>query len=357
MEFPGAGDTSAPKSAANSGSLDEVKRIRCELSLKLLRGLDLYVEEILHQTPFVTAYVLSDNKQWERSGVEGFLYLLKRSNEPRHSLIVVNRKSERHLMEFITPEFQITRENNYIFYRALSMQTRTMQNTRSLWFYDEKECVKTFEKILAVAVNREPVPGFSKNAKPDTVPPTAAVTANSPPVAASTLNAHAEPTVYPTPDTDKMRAMGGFNNAGTLYQQRANVSGAPSGPAASAPMPPAPMASTGSNLPPVAATEPTSKDPQRFVNMLKPLIRGGNQSPAGYTPRTSVMPPVHFPSPAFAPQFQPREQQPMALPTGSMPITVTYEMLCAACAETMQSEDFLKLLWRRLTEKAARYNG
>ncbi|GBE58687.1 Dcp1-like decapping family protein [Babesia ovata] len=358
MELPGAGETSAQMSTTNNGSLDEVKRIRSQLSLKLLRGLDLYVEEILHQTPFVTAYVLNDNKQWERTGVEGFLYLLRRSNEPRHSLIVVNRKSERHLMELITPEFQITRENNYIFYRAMCMRTRTMQATRSLWFYDEKECIKTHEKILAVTVNREPVPGFSKNAKPATASPAVAVTTNSPAVAAAvTQNARTEQAVYPTPYADNARAMDGFNHAGALYQQQASVPATPSGPASSVRMPPAPMASTNGNVPPVSSMEPMSKDSQRLVNMLRPLVQGGNQSPPGYTPQPSVMTPIHFPSPAYPVQFQPREYPPAALPSGSMPITVTYEMLCAACAETMQSEDFLRLLWRRLTEKAARYNG
>ncbi|GFE53450.1 Dcp1-like decapping family protein [Babesia ovis] len=150
--------------SANS-AMDQVKRMRGRLSLKMLSSLDEHVKNIIFQTPFVTAYELKGYNEWVRAEIEGFLYILQRNVEPYNSIILVNRKSENHLIEYITPEFQVSLDGNFIFYRSINVHTRTHHNIRGLWFFDKNECKNTFEKLLSVTINREPLSGFQPAAE------------------------------------------------------------------------------------------------------------------------------------------------------------------------------------------------
>ncbi|BAM41790.1 uncharacterized protein TOT_040000172 [Theileria orientalis strain Shintoku] len=139
-------------------SIDEVKQLRGRLSLKLLNTLDPFIENIINQTPFVTGYYMSPDNKWSRMGIEGFLYVVKRSRRPLHSFILINKKSENHLVEYITPEFQMNQNGNFIFYRSKDVKRQnTMNSLQGLWFFDEAECKNTYEKLKEITNNASPL--------------------------------------------------------------------------------------------------------------------------------------------------------------------------------------------------------
>ncbi|UVC50111.1 hypothetical protein MACK_003980 [Theileria orientalis] len=138
-------------------SFDEVKQLRGRLSLKLLSTLDPFIENIINQTPFVTGYFISPDNKWSRMGIEGFLYVVKRTRRPIHSFILINKKSENHLVEYITPEFQMNQNGNFIFYRSKDVKRNTMNSLKGLWFFDEAECKNTYEKLKEITNNASPL--------------------------------------------------------------------------------------------------------------------------------------------------------------------------------------------------------
>ncbi|GIX60614.1 mRNA-decapping enzyme subunit 1, putative [Babesia caballi] len=377
MEF--ADGRQPPQGAGNAtSSMDEVKRMRGQLSLKLLRSLDEHVDTILFQTPFVSAYELSDAEQWVRAGMEGFLYLLQRTAEPRHSFILVNRKSERHLMEYITPEFQLAADRNFIFYKGMDLSTQTMQNIRGLWFYDEGECLKTFNSFLSVTINREPLSGFGRQERSDVVP---AASNEAPPKQTAPSNTvytpsapHVRPALRPKahlpqdgfsgPDGLPLKKKEGYMHPGVYAHQRVNAaavythsvqSAAAAPPNPPDPPAPAPSPDTFARYPmPGAPAHMMPEDPQRFVNLLQPLVAAPNHPRPVFAhpslgmgerrgPRCMPPPQHHLPHPAEGP-----------FPYDDTYISVSFDMLCSAFCEAMRSEEFMSIVWRRLSEKAAR---
>ncbi|AFZ81601.1 Dcp1-like decapping family domain-containing protein [Theileria equi strain WA] len=137
-------------------SIDEVKNIRDKLSLKVLRTLDQDIQSIIHKTPFVTLYEMS-NERWTRAGIEGFLYIVMRSINPIYSFVIINKKSETHLIEHITPEFQMNHNGNFIFYSTERIKAVSQNKLNGLWFFDENECKNTYEKILNITTNSAPL--------------------------------------------------------------------------------------------------------------------------------------------------------------------------------------------------------
>ncbi|UKJ89932.2 hypothetical protein MACJ_003186 [Theileria orientalis] len=138
-------------------SIDEVKQLRGRLSLKLLSTLDPFIDNIINQTPFVTGYYMSPDNKWSRMGIEGFLYVVQRSRRPVHSFILINKKSENHLVEYLTPEFQMNQNGNFIFYRSKDVKRNTMNSLKGLWFFDEAECKNTYEKLKEITNNPSPL--------------------------------------------------------------------------------------------------------------------------------------------------------------------------------------------------------
>nr|BAN65578.1 Dcp1-like decapping family protein [Babesia bovis] len=377
MDNDDAVDDVGQRAASNNSALDEVRRMRGRLSLKLLRSCDQHVKDIIFQTPFVTAYELKGNNEWERAGIEGFLYLLQRDAEPAHSIIVVNRKLEHHLIEYITPEFQVALEGNFIFYRSLNTATGTMHNIRGLWFYDEKECMTTYNKIFEVIINREPLSGFKRDSN---------VTSSNEvkqPIPSSIHGTAAPSQVQmSTEDIDmriemlSMKKKGGFVHPGVNAHRRISDANTTPRQEAQVQMPsmgmlpgynvehtaeshshqappanalPIPSRLPGYNLT-VKSAQAYSSDHKQMSIPIRPTVSNPRENEMDYTsfPMNTNM--NHYTQGPMMATHQPsRETQSIPIqPRQEMEIKITYDMLCSAFAETMQSEEFLRLVWRRL---------
>jgi len=72
------------------------------LSLATLQRNDDSIEEVLETANHVCLYEFQVNaNQWKRRDVEGTLFVVKRSSQPRFQLIILNRQSPKNHVEDI----------------------------------------------------------------------------------------------------------------------------------------------------------------------------------------------------------------------------------------------------------------
>ncbi|CAN4100782.1 unnamed protein product [Withania somnifera] len=116
------------------------------LNLTVLQRIDPFIEEILITATHVTLYQFSiDNSQWSRKDVEGSLFVVKRSSQPRFQFIVMNRRNTDNLVEDLLGDFEYEIQLPYLLYRNAS------QEVNGIWFYNQRECEEVanlFDRIL-----------------------------------------------------------------------------------------------------------------------------------------------------------------------------------------------------------------
>ncbi|KAF3637008.1 mRNA-decapping enzyme-like protein [Capsicum annuum] len=117
------------------------------LNLTVLQRIDPFVEEILITAAHVTLYEFNiDNSQWSRKDVEGSLFVVKRSAQPRFQFIVMNRRNTDNLVEDLLGDFEFELQIPYLLYRNSS------QDVNGIWFYNSRECEEVanlFNRILS----------------------------------------------------------------------------------------------------------------------------------------------------------------------------------------------------------------
>ncbi|CAK9159084.1 unnamed protein product [Ilex paraguariensis] len=117
------------------------------LNLTVLQRIDPYVEEILITAAHVTFYEFNiDLSQWSRKDVEGSLFVVKRSAQPRFQFIVMNRRNTDNLVENLLGDFEYEVQIPYLLYR------NSAQEVNGIWFYNARECEEVanlFSRILS----------------------------------------------------------------------------------------------------------------------------------------------------------------------------------------------------------------
>ncbi|GMI79695.1 decapping 1 [Hibiscus trionum] len=116
------------------------------LNLTVLQRIDAFVEEILITAAHVTFYEFNiDSSQWSRKDVEGSLFVVKRSTQPRFQFIVMNRRNTDNLVENLLGDFEYEVQGPYLLYRNAA------QEVNGIWFYNPRECEEVanlFSRIL-----------------------------------------------------------------------------------------------------------------------------------------------------------------------------------------------------------------
>ena len=82
-----------------------------EYNLTVLKKHDPRITRVLHTAGHAVVYVYKEEEgaasPWERHNVEGALFVVERSAEPRHQLLILNRLSTDNLVENITADFSV----------------------------------------------------------------------------------------------------------------------------------------------------------------------------------------------------------------------------------------------------------
>ncbi|XP_069619028.1 mRNA-decapping enzyme 1B [Ranitomeya imitator] len=110
------------------------------ISLAALRRQDPYIQSIVDVASQVALYTFSHKaNEWEKTDVEGALFVYTRSASPQHGFTIMNRLSMENRTEPITKDLEFQLQDPFLLYR----------NARFLiygiWFYSKEECQRIAE--------------------------------------------------------------------------------------------------------------------------------------------------------------------------------------------------------------------
>ncbi|KAI6077378.1 MRNA-decapping enzyme 1A [Aix galericulata] len=109
-----------------------------EISLAALQRHDPYITSIADVTGQVALYSFSPKaNEWEKTDIEGTLFVYKRSASPYHGFTIVNRLNMHNLVEPVNKDLE---------FQLLSIY--------SIWFYDKNDCHR-IAKLMAKVVEQE----------------------------------------------------------------------------------------------------------------------------------------------------------------------------------------------------------
>ncbi|XP_073400232.1 mRNA-decapping enzyme 1B isoform X2 [Dendrobates tinctorius] len=111
-----------------------------DISLAALRRQDPYIQSIVDVASQVALYTFSHkSNEWEKTDVEGTLFVYTRSASPQHGFTIMNRLSMENRTEPITKDLEFQLQDPFLLYR----------NARFLiygiWFYSKEECQRIAE--------------------------------------------------------------------------------------------------------------------------------------------------------------------------------------------------------------------
>lgn len=100
-----------------------------------LKRFDPYFNYIIDTAKYVALYSFVDNV-WAKTKVEGSLFVYARNGEPLYNILVLNRLDSKNLVEPITPQLDLQRNEPYLLYR------NSEGNIFGIWFFDVADCLR-----------------------------------------------------------------------------------------------------------------------------------------------------------------------------------------------------------------------
>ncbi|XP_053983008.1 mRNA-decapping enzyme 1A [Hylaeus volcanicus] len=107
------------------------------MNVAALKRVDPYVKDILETATHVALYTFNaDNNEWEKTDIEGALFVYSRNGEPYNSVLIMNRLNTNNLVEPVTQGLDLQLQEPFLLYR------NSRCNIYGIWFYDKEECVR-----------------------------------------------------------------------------------------------------------------------------------------------------------------------------------------------------------------------
>ncbi|XP_052090278.1 mRNA-decapping enzyme 1B-like [Mytilus californianus] len=119
------------------------------MNLAALQQRDPYITDIVDTASQVALYSFSSkSSEWERTEIEGSLFVYKRSASPTHGFMILNRLGLTNQIEPITKDLEFQLQDPFVLYR-------NSKAIYGIWFYDKDECARIGQMInsfLQVAI-------------------------------------------------------------------------------------------------------------------------------------------------------------------------------------------------------------
>jgi len=100
-----------------------------------VRRFDPYLKELVDTAKYVALYSFVNNV-WTKTNIEGSLFVYARSGEPKYNIVVLNRLDTKNLVQPITPELDLQRNEPYLLYR------NSEGSIFGIWFFDVADCLR-----------------------------------------------------------------------------------------------------------------------------------------------------------------------------------------------------------------------
>ncbi|NXF90063.1 DCP1A enzyme, partial [Eubucco bourcierii] len=138
-----------PREWLPGSKMESVSRAGQEISLAALKQHDPYITSIADVTGQVALYSFSPKaNEWEKTDIEGTLFVYKRSASPYHGFTIVNRLNMHNLVEPVNKDLEFQLHEPFLLYRNASL------SIYSIWFYDKNDCHR-IAKLMAKVVEQE----------------------------------------------------------------------------------------------------------------------------------------------------------------------------------------------------------
>jgi len=112
------------------------------INLKALRRVDPCIMEIVAHSSQVALYKFSSGKgDWDKTDVEGTLFVYQREAEPHYGFTIMNRLNMDNLVEPVTKELDFQLQTPFLLYRNHT------GSIYGIWFYEQAECEEVGKKI------------------------------------------------------------------------------------------------------------------------------------------------------------------------------------------------------------------
>ncbi|XP_015671691.1 mRNA-decapping enzyme 1A, partial [Protobothrops mucrosquamatus] len=129
--------------------MESLNKAGQEMSLAALKQHDPYITSIADVTGQVALYRFSPKaNEWEKTDIEGTLFVYKRSASPYHGFTIVNRLNMHNLVEPVNKDLEFQLHEPFLLYRNANLLIY------SIWFYDKNDCHR-IAKLMSKVVQEE----------------------------------------------------------------------------------------------------------------------------------------------------------------------------------------------------------
>ncbi|KAK3709226.1 hypothetical protein QZH41_015438 [Actinostola sp. cb2023] len=143
------------------GGVSWPSELELKLNLNAIKKCDQFVVNIIDSASQVALYKFkSETQAWEKTDVEGALFVYIRSSYPKYSFFIMNRLNMNNIMEPITKEMEFKHQDPFLLFRNKT------SGIFGIWFYDGQECAR-LSKLLTRLSLEEPVPARRPTSNPD----------------------------------------------------------------------------------------------------------------------------------------------------------------------------------------------
>uniref|UniRef100_A0A8C5R516 5'-(N(7)-methylguanosine 5'-triphospho)-[mRNA] hydrolase n=1 Tax=Leptobrachium leishanense TaxID=445787 RepID=A0A8C5R516_9ANUR len=128
-----------------TGKMEARGRAGHEMSLAALRHRDPFISSIVDVTGQVALYSFSPRTgEWEKTNIEGTLFVYTRSASPHHGFTIMNRLNMNNLVEPVNKDLEFQLHEPFLLYRNASL------SIYSIWFYDKNDCQRIAKLMMEV---------------------------------------------------------------------------------------------------------------------------------------------------------------------------------------------------------------
>ncbi|XP_026187262.1 mRNA-decapping enzyme 1A [Mastacembelus armatus] len=115
------------------------------MSLAALQRQDPYINKLLDVTGQVALYNFNSKaNEWEKTEIEGTLFVYARSASPHHGFTIMNRLSTENLVEPINKDLEFQLQDPFLLYRNGNL------GIYSIWFYDKTDCHRIAQLMVKI---------------------------------------------------------------------------------------------------------------------------------------------------------------------------------------------------------------
>lgn len=133
-----------------------------EVNVSAIRRVDPLVKDLVDSATHVALYSFNGLKnEWDKTNIEGALFVYRRKDNPLYSMFILNRNSPENLIEPVVKELDLQLQNPFILYK------NKQGLIYGIWFYNKEDCYRISDILQKLVKELTLVPSLNKlNTKP-----------------------------------------------------------------------------------------------------------------------------------------------------------------------------------------------